>query len=106
MLLYMKLTRLILCPFAIAGLVLFSGCKEKSPIEKAGDKLKNTTGKATDTVTDGIKAVGDGAQKAYDTTKDAVKDGAHAVSDGVKKGVEKTGEAFEKAGEKIKELGK
>jgi len=95
----MKLERTTLFLLAAASLVLSAGCKEKSPTEKAVDKVKGTTERASDAVTDGIKSVGKGAETAYDKTKDAVKEGADAVKDGVKKGVEKTGE-------KVKELGK
>jgi hypothetical protein len=102
----MHLERTALCLLMAVSLVLIAGCKEKTPMEKAVDKVKGTTEKTSDAVTDAAKKVGEGAEKAYDKTKDAVKDGAQAVTDGVKKGVEKTGEAFDKAGEKIKELGK
>ncbi len=102
----MNIERNALCLLTAVSLMLAAGCKEKSPTEKAIDKVKGTTGKASDAVTDGIKSVGKGAENAYDKTKEAVKGGAQVVTDGVKKGVEKTGEAVDKAGEKIKEFGK
>ena len=102
----MKIKLTALCLLTAASLGVTGGCKEKSPAEKAVDKVKGTTEKVSDAVTDGIKSVGKGAENAYDKTKDAVKGGAQAVTDGVKKGVEKTGEAFDKAGEKVKEIGK
>ena len=102
----MTIERKALCLLTAASLVLVAGCKEKSSTDQAADKVKGTAEKTSDAVTDGVKKVGEGAEKAYDKTKDAVQSGAQAVTDGVKKGVEKTGEAFDKAGGKIKELGK
>jgi hypothetical protein len=102
----MKIKLTALCLLTAASLGVTGGCKEKSPAEKAIEKVKGTTEKVSDAVADGFKSIGEGAEHAYDKTKDAVKDGAQAVSDGVKKGVEKTGEAFDQAGEKVKELGK
>jgi len=60
----------------------------------AGVKVPAIVGAVT-TISATAEKVGDGVGTAVDKTKDAVKAGA-----------EKTGEAFEKVGEKIKEIGK
>jgi hypothetical protein len=85
---------------------LACGCQEKTATEKFADQASETAGKTSDAIKDGVKKAGDSVEKAYDKTREAVKDGAKAASDAMKHGVEKTGEAIDKAGEKVKELGK
>lgn len=63
-------------------------CKEKGPVEEAGDAFS-----------DAAKKTGDVADKAYNTAKDAVNDGVDAVKEGAKK----TGDAVEKAANDAKD---
>lgn len=54
--------------------VLATGCKEKTPAEKAGDDIKKAA-----------ESVGDAAKDAANKTADAAKDTAKKVEDAVKK---------------------
>jgi len=71
----MKNTKsLILTTLFAAG--LFSGiigCKEKGPMEKAGESLDKAVEATADKTKEGVKAVGDAAEKAGDKVKDATK---------------------------------
>jgi hypothetical protein len=67
----MKNKLIILSLLAGLAFAAASGCKEKTPAQKAAD----------------------GIDKAYQNTKEAVKDGAEAVKDGAEKVADKTKEA-------------
>ena len=56
-------TSFVLVFVALAGVIVFPGCREKGPAEKAGEKV----------------------DKAVDDVKDATKDAADKVEDKVKK---------------------
>ncbi len=58
--------------FALA-LVVVVGCKEKGPMEKAGESIDKAAEKTVDKAKEGVEAVGDAAEKAGDKIKDATK---------------------------------
>ena len=68
-----SLTKLFATLVAILALgVVATGCKEKTPMEKAGDDMK----KAAESTADAAK---DAAQKTADAAKDAAKKAEDAV---------------------------
>ena len=70
----MKNTKnLIIASLFAAGLLSGIGCKEKSPMEKAGADLDKAVDATADKAKEGVKAVGDAAEKAGDKVKDATK---------------------------------
>jgi len=99
------------------------GCKEK-PSAQEGQHKEGSATALSESLQNGAKKVGNGLGKAYDQTKTAVKDGTEAVKDGAKKvgdtitttaekaggavktGLNKAEESFDKAAERVKEVGK
>src|SRR4051812_13310894 len=60
--------------FALAiTLIAASGCKEKSPAEKAGEKIDKAVENTKDATKKGVEKVGDAAEKAGDKVKDATR---------------------------------
>ena len=54
-----------------AGLVSSFGCKEKGPMEKAGESIDKAAEKTVEKTKEGAEAVGDAAKKAGEKIKDA-----------------------------------
>src|SRR5262245_55147444 len=98
----MKIKPAVLLLTTVIALSLVTGCKEKTPTEKATEKVETTADKTANAVKDGAKKVTDGAEKAYDKTKEAVKDGAQAVKGGVQKAGDAIKEGAQKTEEKFK----
>jgi Sec-independent protein translocase protein TatA len=55
---------------AVAGSLVFVGCKEKAP--DAGEDAKEAVKEATDATKEATKDAGEAVEKAADTTKKAV----------------------------------
>jgi len=73
-LLFMKNTKsLIIASLFAAGLLSGIGCKEKGPMEKAGENIDKAVEATADKAKEGAKAVGDAAEKAGDKIKEATK---------------------------------
>ena len=70
----MKNTKsLIIASLFGAGLLSGIGCKEKGPMEKAGENIDKAVEATADKAKEGAKAVGDAAEKAGDKIKEATK---------------------------------
>jgi len=70
----MKSTKsLMVTGLFVVGLVAGVGCKEKGPMEKAGESIDKAAEKTADKAKEGVEAVGDAAEKAGDKIKDATK---------------------------------
>ncbi len=74
-------------------------CKEKGPLEKAGDAVSDAAKQTEDFIQEGVDKAGKAVEQAYDSGKDAVSNG----TDSVKNGAGKAGEAVEEFGESVKD---
>jgi len=64
---------LIVTSLFAVGLLSGIGCKEKGPMEKAGEKIDKAAEATADKAKEGAKAVGDAAEKAGEKIKEATK---------------------------------
>lgn len=68
----MKALKYIMLVSALVGAFAVTGCKEKGPMEKAGESIDKAAQDAGDAAKDAGEKAKDAAEKAKDDAKDAV----------------------------------
>ena len=70
---FTPMKNILFASLTVIALLAASGCKEKTPAEKAADAIDKSYDKTKDAVKDGAKKTGDAIEKAGEKVKDAVK---------------------------------
>ena len=78
---WIGLGKLLAILAALSVTVALSGCKEKGPMEKAGEKIDQAVEDTSDAAEDAMDDAKDAADDAGDEMEDAADDAADAVND-------------------------